>query len=244
MSLASRLHGTHQHGHGDGHGAGHGNDHYEIGDAETEGITLHHGARYETFTNVFFAGRRSAVFDRLAELSGARPGDRVLDVGCGTGYLTRRLARIVLPPAAHQSPAPTGAVTGLDASAGMLAQARRLSPPSISYLVGTAESLGFEGDSFDVVTSSLMLHHLPHELRVTALREMHRVLRPGGRLLVGEFRPPHSRLGKRLVGAITSPMMLEDQRETLPALIREAGFDALRVGTLRPWIAYFQSTRP
>lgn len=261
MSLASRLHGTHQHApHQHGHENGHGAGHYAHGDAETEGITLHHGARYETFTNVFFAGRRSAVFDRLAELSGARPGDRVLDVGCGTGYLTRRLARIVLPPAAparppraaaapaapatHQGPAPTGSVTGLDASAGMLAQAKHLSPPSITYLVGTAESLDFEDESFDVVTSSLMLHHLPHELRVTALREMHRVLRPGGRLLIGEFRPPRSRVGKHLVGAITSPMMLEDQRETLPALISEAGFDAPRVGTLRPWTAYFQTTRP
>lgn len=235
MSLASRLHGTHQH---DSHDHRGGHAHNTPGDAETEGITLHHGARYENFTNVFFLGRRSAVFDRLAALSGARPGDRVLDVGCGTGYLTRRLARIVRPEAQQ------GSVTGVDASAGMLAQAKHLSEPSIGYTVGTAEALDFAEESFDVVTSSLMLHHLPPELRVPALREMHRVLRPGGRLLIGEFRPPRSRLSRHFLASITHPMMLEDQRETLPALLREAGFEPPTIGELRPWIAYFQAIRP
>lgn len=259
MSLASRLHGTdqpgtdqHRHAHGPDHdhsqARGHAHTHtHAHGDAETEGITLHHGSRYESFTNAFFLGRRAAVFDRLAELSGARPGDRVLDVGCGTGYLTRRLARIVLPPpdpSAQAAPRPDqGSVTGVDASAGMLAQARHLSPPSIAYVVGAAEALDFADESFDLVTSSLMIHHLPRELRGQALREMHRVLRPGGRLLIGEFRPPRSRIARHLVGSLTSPMMLEDQRETLPALIGEAGFEAPRIGALRPWISYFQTAR-
>jgi len=242
MTLASRLHGTHQHAHQQTHDRHHAHDSESgHGNAETAGLTLEHGGRYETFTNLFFAGRRATVFDRLASLSGARPGDRVLDVGCGTGYLTRRLARIVLPEGAA---AVAPAVTGVDASAGMLAQARRLSPSSCAYVVGAAEALEFEEGSFDVVTSSLMLHHLPPELRGQALREMHRVLRPGGRLLVGEFRPPRSRLGRRLVAAVTDPLMLEDQRVTLPGLIRAAGFAGLELGDLHPWVTYVRAVRP
>ena len=223
---------SHGHGHGRGHAHGLAGAH---GNADTTGITLHHSRSYDSFVNAFFAGRRPAVFRKLAGLSGAEPGDRALDVGCGTGYLTSMLAQAV---------APGGSVTGVDASAAMVAEASRLrSSVRCTYTVGAAERLEFEDARFDVVTSSLMLHHLPTELRVPALREMRRVLRPGGRLLIAEFRPPRTGLGRRVVGAITDPAMQEDQRPLLPGLFREAGFAAPLTGDLRPWITYAIATR-
>jgi ubiquinone/menaquinone biosynthesis C-methylase UbiE len=240
MKLAEHLHGsraahTHEgHHHDESHGG-----------ADTPGITLEHGRRYDAFVDAFFFGRRSAVYSRLAELSGAQPGDRVLDVGCGTGYFARRLARVVAPASrAGRQQALQGSVIGIDASAGMLEQARRSTESAAcEYVVGVAERLEFEDGSFDVVTSSLMLHHLPNELRGQALSEMRRVLRPGGQLLIGEFRPPSTRLGRRLIASVTGPAMREDMRSALPGLIRDAGFTEVRTGDLRPWITYAHAVR-
>ncbi|WP_051450626.1 class I SAM-dependent methyltransferase [Actinospica robiniae] len=237
-----RGHGWHGSGDGSGNDSGHGHDRGHAhghagahGNADTTGITLHHSRSYDGFVNAFFAGRRPAVFRKLAGLSGAEPGDRALDVGCGTGYLTSMLAAAV---------APGGSVSGVDASAAMVAEANRLrSSTHCTYTVGAAERLEFEDGRFDVVTSSLMLHHLPTELRVPALREMRRVLRPGGRVLIAEFRPPRTGLGRRVVGAITDPAMQEDQRPLLPGLFREAGFPAPLTGDLRPWVTYAIATR-
>jgi SAM-dependent methyltransferase len=254
MTLASRIHGTHQHGHGhggaqhpaqghvrggiDGGGGGaiHGDAHQGVpGNADTPGITIEHSHGYDRFVDAFFLGRRPAVFRKLARLSGAAPGSRALDVGCGTGYLTSMLAAAVTPG---------GSATGVDASAAMVAEARQFrSSPGCKYTVGAAERLAFEDGQFDVVTSSLMLHHLPTELRVPALREMRRVLRPGGRLLIAEFRPPRTGPGRRVVGAITGPAMKEDQRPLLPGLFREAGFGNPQTGDLRPWITYALAVR-
>jgi ubiquinone/menaquinone biosynthesis C-methylase UbiE len=236
MSLASRIHGAHQqHSTGrEGDEGGSGHHAHPHGNADTPGITLNHSRGYDRFVNAFFLGRRAAVFRQLARLSGAKAGDRALDVGCGTGYLTSMLAAEV---------APGGSVIGLDASAAMVAEAsRQRSSAGCTYTVGAAESLEFEDAEFDVITSSLMLHHLPPELRVPALREMRRVLRPGGRVLIAEFRPPRTRLGRQLVGGFTGPAMKEDQRAVLPGLFREAGFRDLRAGDLRPWITYMSAT--
>ncbi|WP_327098904.1 class I SAM-dependent methyltransferase [Nocardia vinacea] len=199
----------------------------------TAGLTIDHGRSYDVFGAVFFGGRRGRVYRRLAELSGARPGDRVLDIGCGTGYLTRRLASVA------------ATVVGLDPSAAVLERARRITAePNCTYTVGVAESLTADDDSFDVVVNCLMLHHLPEDLRATALTEMRRVLRPGGRLLIGEFRPPANPIGRHLVGALTGPAMEHNPIHLLEAMIADAGFGQITSGDLHPWIRYVTAVKP
>ncbi|WP_198540078.1 methyltransferase domain-containing protein [Streptomyces sp. CT34] len=202
-------------------------------------MTIGPARAYELFSEFGFGGRRRRAFARLAALSGARPGDRVLDVGCGTGYLTRRMAERV---------GPGGAVTGIDPSPSVLAYARRkgrhAAGARCTYQEGTAEALDLPDAVADVVVSSLMLHHLPEELRPAALREMYRVLHPGGRLIVAEFRPPTSRFGRLLIHVLAGHAMEHSGVERLDGLIADAGFALQGCGDIRPWLRYLQAVRP
>lgn len=206
--------------------------------ADTPGVTIATPRAYELFGDVCFFGRRSRAFTRLAELSGAEPGHRVLDVGCGTGYLTRRMAARV---------GPDGAVTGVDPSTPVLDYARRKKQrpgsAACTYQEGIAEALDLPDASFDAVVTSLMLHHLPEDLRPAALREMRRVLRPGGRLLVVEFRPPKSRIGRHLVHGGAGHAMAHNRVDLLEGLITDAGLEVTGQGEVRPWLCYVQAQR-
>lgn len=104
-----------------------------------------------------------------------RPGERVLDVGCGTGVVTRMAAEQV---------SPDGTVAGLDVNPGMLAVARSVTPsaPDITWHEASAEAMPFPDAEFDAVLCQLSLQFVPDRAR--AVREMRRVLKPGGRLVV------------------------------------------------------------
>lgn len=148
-------------------------------DPAGRGITIGTPRVYDLYAAYLFRGRRRAAFRTLLSAVGVQPGDRVLDVGSGTGYFARLLAGAV---------GRDGSVDGIDASPEMVAyaarRARRL--PNCRFQAGTAESLPYPDGRFDVVVSSFVIHHLPHDAQVPALREMRRVLRPGGSLLVAE----------------------------------------------------------
>lgn len=195
------------------------------------GGTIDHPRAYDLFATIGYFGRRRELFTRLAALSGVRLGDRVLDVGCGTGYLTR----IIAPVAAE--------VTGVDPSPPMIEHARRHAPGNCTYLVGEGQRLDLPDSSFDVVVSTFAVHHMPTDQRGAAVREMFRVLRPGGRLLIGEFRPPKGHLGARLVGLLSGPAMRHDPRDLLGDLIPEAGFRVEHEGELSPMTYYVRAVR-
>jgi ubiquinone/menaquinone biosynthesis C-methylase UbiE len=195
-----------------------------------EGATLDHVRLNETMTYIAFGGRRRGVYTRITALSGARPGDRVLDIGCGGGYLARLLAAAV---------APGGQVTGLDTSVPAIGYARKRAGANCSFVLGVAQDLPWPDCSFDVVASTLAAHHIPDAARPDAFGEMYRVLRPGGPLLVADFRPSgrrhslHSRVTASRHGAAVP---LED-------LAAAAGFLIEGRGDV-PLLRYVRAVRP
>jgi len=158
-----------------------------------------HAARLELRAS---ADSEVAVRDEYVTLLGVAPGERVLDVGCGSGAVTRTLARRV---------APGGRAVGIDASPALLEVARELADKAglggwIEFKAGDCRALPFSDASFDAVLAATTLSHVPDPGR--GLAEMVRVTRPGGRIGVFDIdgdltliAHPDRELTRRIVAA-------------------------------------------
>lgn len=140
---------------------------------------------------------------------------------------------------------PGGTALGVDPSPDAIRRARHTTTESnCRFAEGTAQALPPADDTFDVVVTSLMLHHLPEADRELAVAEMFRVLRPGGHLLVAELRPPTTRIVSRLIRPVASPAMQHNPIHLIEPLITSAGFQEAQTGDLHPWIRYVRATKP
>jgi ubiquinone/menaquinone biosynthesis C-methylase UbiE len=149
--------------------------------AGAAGIILHAPARYDFLLWLLTLGRETAFREKILRFAALLPGESVLDIGCGTGTLAITAKRQV---------GPAGAVSGVDPSPEMLARAEkkaRRAGVEVSFKNGLAQSLPFPAAQFDVVLSTVMLHHLPKISRREMAGEVRRVLKPGGRVLVIDF---------------------------------------------------------
>jgi ubiquinone/menaquinone biosynthesis C-methylase UbiE len=185
---------------------------------------MHSEARYyDVLAWLLTLGRERALRERLTELAGLRPGESVLDVGCGTGTLA-----IVAKHRVESS----GAVVGIDASPEMIERAKRKAIKAgaeVRFQIAVVEALPFPDASFDVVFSTLMLHHLPRPVREQCAREMRRVVKPDGRIVAVDFATP-ARERKGLFARIHrhGHMALRD----IVALLTEAGLRVKEFGAV------------
>jgi len=191
--------------------------------AQTEGRLIRWASFYDLSVNIMTLGRVRRLRTLTVDHTLLKAGESVLDVGCGTGGVTI--------PAKHQV-GKNGRAAGIDPAPEMIAVARRKASRAgleIDFRVGVIESLPFPDRTFDAVTSSLMMHHLPEHVRVKGLAEIRRVLKPGGRLLMADMMRP----GPSFLKRFTSLVLHHGQGmrfgiEDLPGLLQEAGFEEIK----------------
>jgi ubiquinone/menaquinone biosynthesis C-methylase UbiE len=141
-------------------------------------------SRWDRMREDFFD---ETVAESILKASDVRPGNTVIDVGCGTGFLTRQAAMQMRGK---------GKLVGVDLSSSMLEKAKdnlnRLAlPTSVEFRVGDAEKISVQDDFADAVVGNMILHHCPRPKR--AISEMARILKDGGRIAVADLEKHNER---------------------------------------------------
>jgi ubiquinone/menaquinone biosynthesis C-methylase UbiE len=174
---------------------------------------------YDPLTRLLGADR---VRGKLLDAANVRPGEQVLDLGCGTGAVSLLLAK-------RQ---PEARIVGLDPDEKALARAAekaRAAGATVEWHKGYAGRAPFPAHSFDHVVSSLMIHHLKSEEKQAAFRDVKRLLRPGGRFHLLDFGPPKSGFERALTSVFHHDARVRDNTSgRLPEWLSAAGLEDVR----------------
>jgi ubiquinone/menaquinone biosynthesis C-methylase UbiE len=178
-----------------------------------------------------FVGGEDKLRRQMIALANLEPGHKVLDVACGTGTLAVVMAEAV---------GETGETVGIDLSPKMLASAGKKSDRSqLIFRQASAEDIPYPNGYFDRVTITYGLHEMRRAARLNTLREMRRVLKADGRLLIVDMAVPRKPFQRWIFRVL---MLMEEEtawdmlRRGLANEVREAGFADIRQGSLdRKW---------
>jgi ubiquinone/menaquinone biosynthesis C-methylase UbiE len=190
---------------------------------------------YDLLSGVFGVAK---LHRTLIGQAGLAAGQRVLEIGCGTGNLSIRVKR------AH----PGVELVGSDPDPLALARAQRKARGlDVRFERGYAQQLPYPDASFDRVLSALMLHHLDHDTKVATAAEVARVLRPGGSVHLVDFTGhPHGAHGFLARRVVKSGHVADD--DGIPQLLGGAGLDCAEVATRRHLVmgqfTYYRAARP
>ncbi|MBI5823387.1 MAG: methyltransferase domain-containing protein [Chloroflexi bacterium] len=189
---------------------------------------------YDPFARLF-----NALRSRLIQQANIQSGQRALDLGCGTGLLTRLVKQSA--PEAH--------VTGLDGDDEVLKIARDKSRGTdIQWDEGLATDLPYPDQSFDVVVSSFVTHHLTGADKVRAFKEVHRILRPDGGFYILDFGPPFNLLTRVQASVMKNfEITVDNFAGRILPMLTEAGFgrvkEAEHVITFFGPVSFYQAVK-
>ena len=204
---------------------------------KTDGATIHWASQYDFFTRLMGLGVDRPNSRMLVEMAKIKPGDKILDVGCGTGNLTLTAKMVA---------GASGSANGIDASPEMIHVAREKAKRSgieAVFELGLIEKMPYPDASFDVVISRLVIHHLPDDLKRQGFAEIFRALKPGGRCFLADFNPPANPVLAHITTAVVGHGMMRTSVWGLPPLLAEAGFVDLASGPTRSAFLAFVSGR-
>jgi len=175
---------------------------------------------YDTLLRLVTLGRERTLREMTVALAQIKPGDKVLEVGCGTGTLSM---------AAKTRVGPLGEVYGIDAAPEMIEVARKKASQAnmdVVFREGQIENISFPDNQFDVVLCSFMVFVITNDIRRKGFQEIHRTLKPNGQLLVLDFSPPANILLSHLVTLIFGRQ--HTLQRILP-IMEEAGFKDIEI---------------
>jgi ubiquinone/menaquinone biosynthesis C-methylase UbiE len=178
---------------------------------------------YDSYMRKVTLGREHVLRKTTVDLAGIKPGDYVLEVGCGTGTLTL---------AAKRQAGLTGRVFGIDIIPGMIEASKRKAAEAqeeITFQEGSIDKIPFTESTFDVVMCSFMIFHMSEETRQKGIAEIHRVLKPGGRLMILDLAMPPQPIHRAIAKIAFGGMLEHDLRELIP-FMEATGFTDVEFG--------------
>ena len=207
---------------------------------ETAGATIHWTSQYDIFASLIGLGVNGPNSRMIIEMAKIKPGDKVLDVGCGTGDLTLT---------AKKYAGASGSAYGIDASPEGVDMARKKAKRSGSetvFEVGLIEKIAYPDATFDVVISRLVIHHLPDDLKRQGFKEIYRVLKPGGLFFLADFKPPTNPILAHVTSALVGHrMMMQSNVWGIPPMLTETGFVDVASGPTRSaFLAFVSGKKP
>lgn len=181
---------------------------------------------YDSYMRKMTFGRERTLRETTVSLAQVKPGDCVLEVGCGTGTLTL---------AAKRRAGSSGKAFGIDIIPGMIEISQRKAAQAnenVTFQLGSIDDIPFSANQFDVVMCSFMIFHMSEMMRCKGIAEIYRVLKPQGRLLVLDLALPIQALPRAIAKTLFGGMLQHDLRELLP-LMEASGFSDVETAQVK-----------